>query len=46
MQKTWYALYVRSRAEKKVSQELEHIGIEVFLPLITRVRQWSDRKKK
>lgn len=45
-QKYWYALYVRSRAEKKVVTQLEDIGVEVFLPLITRVKQWSDRKKK
>ena len=44
--KYWYALYVRSRAEKKVVTQLEDIGVEVFLPLITRIKQWSDRKKK
>lgn len=26
--------------------QLERMGIESFLPLITRVKQWSDRKKK
>ncbi len=44
--KQWYALYVRSRAEKKVVTQLEDLGVEVFLPLITRIKQWSDRKKK
>ena len=42
----WYALYLRSRYEKKVAQELERKGIEQFLPLIEEVHVWSDRKKK
>ena len=44
--KKWFAIYVKSRSEKKVLKLLEDIGIESFLPLITRVKQWSDRKKK
>ena len=42
----WHALYVRSRAEKKVLAQLEDMGIQAYLPLITRVKQWSDRRKK
>ncbi len=42
----WYALYLRSRYEKKVAQELERKGIEQFLPLIEELHVWSDRKKK
>jgi transcription termination/antitermination protein NusG len=42
----WYVLYLRSRYEKRVHEELEKRGIESFLPLVTVVRQWSDRKKK
>ena len=42
----WHALYVRSRAEKKVLSQLEEMGIKAYLPLITRVKQWSDRRKK
>lgn len=42
----WYALYTRSRAEKKLALELQYAGIEYFLPLVTRLKQWSDRKKK
>jgi transcriptional antiterminator RfaH len=42
---SWYALYTRSRTEKKVFQELEKNGIEVFLPLRRTLKQWSDRKK-
>ena len=44
--KRWFAIYVKSRSEKKVFKLLEDIGVESFLPLITRVKQWSDRKKK
>ena len=44
--KKWYAIYVKSRNEKKVLKTLDDIGIESFLPLITRMKQWSDRKKK
>ena len=42
----WYALYVKSRSEKKVLSQLEDMGLEAFLPLVTRIKQWSDRKKK
>ena len=45
-EKHWHALYVRSRAEKKVFEQLEEMGYEAYLPLITRIKQWSDRKKK
>ena len=42
----WHALYVRSRSEKKVYDQLIDLGYEAYLPLITRIKQWSDRKKK
>ena len=42
----WFTLYVRSRSEKKVLTQIEDLGIEVYLPLITLVKQWSDRKKR
>ena len=44
--RSWHALYVRSRAEKKVLMQLEDLGVTAYLPLITTVRQWSDRRKK
>ncbi len=43
--KRWYALYTKSRAEKKVEKELLAKGIEAYLPLEKRLKQWSDRKK-
>ena len=42
----WYALYTRPRYEKKVELQLTEKEIEVYLPLLTVLRQWSDRKKK
>lgn len=43
--KSWFAVYVKSRAEKKVAAEFQKFGIDYFLPLIKELRQWSDRKK-
>ena len=43
--KSWFAVYVKSRAEKKVAAEFLKLGIDHFLPLIKVLRQWSDRKK-
>ena len=44
-QKLWYVVYTRSRAEKKVRDELILNNIECFLPLQKKLRQWKDRKK-
>jgi len=43
--KKWYVVYTRSRAEKKVFQELQFKNIECYLPLQKKLRQWKDRKK-
>ncbi|MFN8207219.1 MAG: UpxY family transcription antiterminator [Bacteroidales bacterium] len=43
--KSWYALYTKSRWEKRVSGYMDEAGIEHFLPLRKTLRQWSDRKK-
>jgi transcription termination/antitermination protein NusG len=44
-QANWYALWVKSRHEFVVSQELSRKGIDNFLPVVARTRQWKDRKK-
>lgn len=44
-EKTWYAIYVKSRTEKKVAADLEAENIDFYLPLEKRLKQWSDRKK-
>jgi transcriptional antiterminator RfaH len=41
----WYAVYTRSRTEKKVLQLLLSKGIESYVPILKRFKQWSDRKK-
>jgi transcriptional antiterminator RfaH len=45
MTKKWFALYTKSRAEKKVNQTLIDKGIECYLPLEKKLKIWSDRKK-
>lgn len=45
-EKKWFAIYTRSRNEKKVAERLEENSIEVYLPLLHTLKQWSDRKKK
>ena len=42
----WYVVYTKPKWEKKVAEQLINSGIECYCPLITQVRQWSDRKKK
>ncbi|MBI4543573.1 MAG: UpxY family transcription antiterminator [Gemmatimonadetes bacterium] len=41
----WYACYTRGRHEKQVERLLRERGLESYLPLIPRLRQWKDRKK-
>jgi transcription termination/antitermination protein NusG len=43
---SWYGLNTRPRHEKIVAQRLEERGVTAFLPLVTEVHRWSDRKKK
>jgi transcriptional antiterminator RfaH len=45
VEKIWYPVYTRARAEKKVHSWLTKRGIECYLPLRKVLRQWSDRKK-
>lgn len=42
----WYAIQTRPKHEKRAVSELEQKGIVAFLPLITEVHRWSDRRKK
>ena len=43
---SWYALYTRSRFEKKMLSTLAERSIEVFLPMREVLSRWKDRKKK
>ena len=40
----WFALYTRSRHEKKIADQLERKQIEHFLPLYEAMHRWRDRK--
>ena len=42
----WYVVYTKPKWEKKVAEQLKNKGIACYCPLVTQVRQWSDRKKK
>ncbi len=42
----WKALYVNSRAEKKVAALLNELQLEAYVPLKTELKQWKDRRKK
>lgn len=41
----WYAIHTRPRHEKFVVSQLRDRGITTFLPLVSQVRVWSDRRK-
>lgn len=41
----WYAIYTKPRNEKKVLKLLSEKGINVYVPLQKRLKQWSDRRK-
>ena len=45
VENSWYALYTRSRHEKRVAEALEQRGFEVYLPVVSRTSDWHDRKK-
>lgn len=42
----WYVAKTKSRQEKKIREQLEEMGVEVYLPTSVELRQWHDRKKK
>jgi transcription termination/antitermination protein NusG len=46
VQPRWYALYTRSRFEKKMLSELTDRDVEAFLPMREILSRWKDRKKK
>jgi transcription termination/antitermination protein NusG len=46
MESFWYAAFTRSRHEKVAAATLNLLDICHFLPLITEVHRWSDRKQR
>jgi transcription termination/antitermination protein NusG len=41
----WYAVQTRARHEKRVAERFREQGLPIFLPLVSEIRRWSDRKK-
>ncbi|WP_367865326.1 UpxY family transcription antiterminator [Pedobacter sp. WC2423] len=41
----WYVIYTQPRHEKKVCDSLKDHNIQFFLPIIKKLKVWSDRKK-
>jgi transcription antitermination factor NusG len=41
----WFAVSVKTRAEKSVARMLETKGFEKFVPTYKETHQWSDRRK-
>jgi transcription antitermination factor NusG len=44
-EENWYAVQTYARHEKVVAQRLQERGVTTFLPLITEIHHWSDRKR-
>tara|TARA_B100000575_G_C22992100_1_gene571995 strand:+ start:78 stop:539 length:462 start_codon:yes stop_codon:yes gene_type:complete len=42
----WFVLYTKPHHEIKVARALEKIGIRSYCPVINKLKQFSDRKKK
>ena len=42
----WHVLYTKPRHEVKALERLAQNGFEVYCPMKTTLKQWSDRKKK
>lgn len=41
----WYAVLTRARHEKAAAHRLGERGVTTFLPTVTEVHRWNDRKK-
>ena len=42
----WRVLYVKPRSEKKTTDALIALGLQVYAPTQRVQRQWKDRKKR
>jgi transcription antitermination factor NusG len=41
----WYSIQTRYRFERKVTAQLQHKGLQTFLPLLEEFHHWSDRRQ-
>ncbi|MFC2133885.1 UpxY family transcription antiterminator [Bacteroidota bacterium] len=46
IQNNWYVLYTKPRHEFKAALQLDENNFHHYLPTVTTLKQWSDRKKK
>ncbi len=44
--RNWYAVHTRARHEKVVAAQLHARGLETYLPLVSEIHRWSDRRKR
>lgn len=42
----WFVLKTKARCEKKVEEQLLSIGINAYCPTYSKIKRWSDRKKR
>jgi transcription antitermination factor NusG len=42
----WFAVQTKPQHEKKVAAALEEKGVAAFLPLLSALHQWSDRRRR
>jgi transcriptional antiterminator RfaH len=42
----WFALYTKPKSEFKAESLFNSLSIKCYLPVITTIKQWSDRQKK
>lgn len=44
--KQWYAVKTMSRAEKKIKERLDDLGVENYLPLCTQIKKVERPQKE
>jgi transcription antitermination factor NusG len=44
-EESWYALHIRPKHEKRVAEELKTKRIEAYVPIVSQLHRWSDRRK-
>ena len=43
---SWFVIWAESRAEKKVAQRMNDLGLAAWLPIVKERHRWSDRWKE
>jgi transcription antitermination factor NusG len=43
--RAWYAVHTYPRHEKAVAERMQRQGMTVFLPMLSEMHRWSDRRK-